>query len=87
MPEPAKEIGRCRGFVGRIFGHRFEAAYDNKCGEGKIPDPTDVGMKVATVHGNLPAIIEATKSRESRYVHSVCRRCGKTISRGSQLLS
>lgn len=76
---------RCRGLAGFLFGHDFHDVSDVKVGEGKMPEFTELQMGIAVAHDRIPAILEAGKSRESKYVHSVCRRCGETVARPNQL--
>lgn len=57
----------CRGLWGLLFGHRFEAAYDE---DVRFPD--SFKAEIAT-----PEILEAAKSRKRTCRGYICRRCGE----------
>jgi hypothetical protein len=59
----------CAGLVGRLFGHRFEARYDEREAKGEFNNIED-----GDALRNL--------SYYDVYVHDVCVRCGCVVHRG-----
>ena len=71
--EEDKKIDKCKGILGKIFGHNFKARYNTEYSEGKFPPDLDLWSPYCK------DIIEATKSEKSEYIHDICIRCGKVI--------
>lgn len=61
----------CRGLFGLIFGHRFEARYN----EEETARPMSFETKTFE---DVLAGLRATKLCKRTFACSVCRRCGKT---------
>jgi len=72
----------CSGLFGKLFGHKFEAVYNEEEGEGKWPyKEGTIESKIAATYDMISPIIESTKSRKRTYIHSVCKRCGVVCKR------
>lgn len=59
---------QCKGLFGRLFGHAYEAVYDD------IP-PNNIDLDGAGL--NVVRAIQALTS--SKYKGHVCRRCGAVV--------
>ncbi len=70
---------KCAGFFGWLFGHKYQARYDEQTKKGL---PPETGNRQISGE-DIPGILEAMCSRESSctYVHDVCVRCGNVIGR------
>jgi hypothetical protein len=80
---------KCNGLWGWLFGHKFQARFNEEEGEGRwpfkvfniersmygTPDPHNIDMS---------SIINSTKSRKSTYVFDICERCGEIIRRNEE---
>jgi len=69
----------CNGLFGKLFGHKFEAVYNEEEGEGKWPYKEGTIESKMAVIDMISSIIESTKSRKRTYIHSVCKRCGVIV--------
>lgn len=84
MPDPTPEEDACVGVMGVIFGHNYQSRYDVR--EEKTPP----ARPLPDVDTNAPSdAVEFVKalggtSKDSRYVHDVCIRCGRVIKRPQQ---
>ena len=74
-------MNKCKGLMGRIFGHKFEDRYDEEVGEGKLPDSKQEIYIDSLICDGLPNIINSTKSCKRTYVYDICTRCGEKIER------
>jgi len=61
----------CKGIMGLLFGHNFVPCYNRTI----IPP----SLHGARLEGSIKEMIKALSKVEERYVHSICRRCGKVI--------
>lgn len=76
----------CEGMMGMLFGHNFEEVFDVEHGEPKFtPSSANVSDSLSYNLCKFVPLIEASKSDKSRYVHSVCRRCGQIVQRPGML--
>lgn len=78
-------INDCCGLIGKIFGHKFEAIY-----EEEFKDPGIFNNEVfemlnesktilLALDFNITLEILTTKDQSSKYIQSVCTRCGKVV--------
>jgi hypothetical protein len=72
---------KCKGILGFMFGHRFEAEYDDKIQYQDIKISEQLFNNLHILNGGYQTPI---LKDESIYVHSVCKRCGQIIKRESK---
>ena len=70
---------KCDGLFGFLFGHKFEDVFEKVIGEFKNPFGSEDSLTIALVQDRH--FVERCEEKKTRYVHTVCRRCGKIINR------
>jgi len=63
----------CIGFFGSMFGHNYQARYDEK---SYLPED-----HINASCESVVAVLENMRTDEKIYVHDVCVRCGHVIRR------
>jgi len=69
-------MSECSGLFGQLFGHKFEAVYDDAIETGKFEYPEEV---FPCVRLDLVGFTNAQKLHKRTYRGSVCKRCGETV--------
>lgn len=78
-------MNKCVGLWGWLFGHKFQARFNEEESDGKWPfkEGTLESQMTTAVQGgydvSVSSIVNSTKSHKSSYVLDVCERCGEII--------
>ena len=71
-------MNKCKGILGLLFGHRFDGKYDDKVEYQNINLSEQAFEHLHILNGGFQTPL---LRNESKYVHSVCRRCGQVVKR------
>lgn len=84
------ETNNCKGIFGKLFGHNFKAVYDTKShlpsenlqksNEGVFSKTLGVMLMFDDAINNA---LRNLRTNESKYIKSICSRCGKAINEQS----
>jgi len=78
-----KQVSRCKGVIGWLFGHHYVARYDTSNEKGS---PTVAPTGDGLTPKDAIAIMDSSCERKSTitYIHDVCTRCGHVVERKSK---
>jgi hypothetical protein len=84
-----QETNKCKGLFGWLFGHKFEARYDENNDETEpgnftVQQVPENVLYLAVEDGELLSdILKSMKANSSKstYIHDICVRCGKVINK------
>ena len=68
----------CAGLTGVLFGHKFEDVFEQEKGTPHNMNLSETVMIGRTADDIAQIILAATPIKE-RYIHTVCRRCGRVV--------
>ena len=71
----SKNSDDCSGIFGKIFGHKYLAAYDIK--ESCANPPIDI--KIKNSDERLQDVLQKYRDVERTYKGHVCKRCGRKL--------
>lgn len=73
---------KCLGVTGWLFGHNFEDVFEDENSEPAfIPDQEVVDTSDISKIDAIGRLVIASTPAKDRFVHTVCRRCGRIVNR------